>query len=94
MLVVILLEEGTEVVAASLHAREPDLALVDALLRMKLIARRCGWRMRLDDPSDELRALLDFVGLGEALGLEACGKAELGEQGGVQEVVQPGDPPA
>jgi hypothetical protein len=69
-----------------------DLALVDAMLRLQLAARRRGVLIRFAVPGD-LRALLEYLGLAEALVLQPGREAELGEQLGVQEVVQPGDPP-
>ena len=69
---------------------QPDLGLVDALARLKLVARRLGCSMRVCDPSVELAELLDLVGLN--LDLEVVGEAEGGEQVGVEEVVEPGDP--
>ncbi|MEU8673787.1 STAS domain-containing protein [Streptomyces sp. NPDC048560] len=46
----------------------PDLALVDAVARLGLIARRAGGReLRLRDVPPELQALLDLTGLGELL---------------------------
>jgi hypothetical protein len=75
----------------------PDLAVVDALARLQLAARRLGYSIGLRDPSAELRALLDLVGLADVvrdaadLSLEARWEAEGGKQLGVEEVVQPGD---
>ena len=43
----------------------PDLALVDALARLQLAARRRGCSIQLRDPCEELRELLDLVGLAE-----------------------------
>jgi anti-anti-sigma regulatory factor len=91
---VIVVDDGTEVVVGRVDARRPDLALVDVLVRLALSARRRGWLMRLGDVSEELRGLLDLVGLADVLVLEARREAELGEQIGVEEVVQPGDQPA
>ena len=76
----------------------PDLAVVDALARLQLAARRVGCSIGLRNPSAELCALLDLVGLADvvaevaALPLEARREAEGGKQLGVEEVVQPGDP--
>ena len=42
----------------------------DALVRFQLVARREGARVRLCNPSDELRVLLQFTGLAEVLELE------------------------
>jgi hypothetical protein len=92
--VVVVVDDGSELVLAHLKARGPDLALVDALARLQLAARRRGLRLRLRGASEELRALLELVGLADVLALEAPREPELGEQLGVEEVVQPGDPPA
>ncbi len=71
----------------------PDLAMVETLARLQLAASRLGLSVHLQHASQELCELLDFVGLGELL-LEARGKAERGEQLGVEEVVEPGNPVA
>ena len=71
-----------------------DLALVDALARLALAARRRGWSVRLDDVRDDLRALLVLVGLADALVPEPGRQAEGGEERGVEEIVDPRDPPA
>ncbi|HST54796.1 MAG TPA: hypothetical protein VLJ42_02735 [Solirubrobacteraceae bacterium] len=47
-----------------------DLVAVDALSRLQLTARRADCEIRLVDASRELRALLDFCGLREALPCE------------------------
>ena len=44
-----------------------DLAIVDALARLRLTGRRLGFDLRLY-PSPELRELIEFAGLGEVLG--------------------------
>jgi hypothetical protein len=71
---------------------------VHVLLRMRLEARRQGWAMRVDGAPEDLRDLFAFLGLGELLAfgsaLEAGGQAELLEQRGVEEVVDPRDAPA
>jgi hypothetical protein len=75
-----------------------DLELVDALARLQLAAGRLGCAVRLHGACDDLRSLLDLVGLsdvmreGEPLRLELLGEPEEGEQLGVEEVVEPGDP--
>jgi hypothetical protein len=92
--VVMVVDDGTEMMVGRVDARRPDLALVDALARLQLIAGRRGWVMRLRGVSEELRALLELVGFADVLGLEPRGEAELGEQVAVEEVVQPGDTPA
>jgi hypothetical protein len=67
----------------------PDLGVVDGLARLQLVARRLGCSIRLRG-SVELAELLDLVGLD--LGLEVVGEAEGGEEVGVEEAVEPGDP--
>jgi len=45
----------------------PDLAVVEALARYQLMARRAGGRMWLKDLSPELADLLDLAGLREEM---------------------------
>ncbi len=92
--VVIVIDDGSEVVGGRVDARRPDLALIDGLARLQLIIRRRGWKIRLEQVPEDLRALVELVGLAEVLALEAGREAELGEQVGVEEVVQSHDPPA
>ena len=67
----------------------PDLAVVDALQRWQLWARRGGGSLVLRDACAELLELLELVGLG----LEVRGEAEGGEPPlRVEEGVEPGDP--
>jgi hypothetical protein len=47
-----------------------DLVTIDALARLQLVAARAGFEVRLLEASTELRALLDFAGLGEVLRVE------------------------
>ncbi|MDX3227992.1 STAS domain-containing protein [Streptomyces sp. ME19-01-6] len=82
--------------------RAPDLAVVEALARLQLAARRLGSGILLRGVSGELRAVLARSGLDTALptaGLPGVGGAEAGgqaeereEAGGVQEGVERGDP--
>jgi hypothetical protein len=80
-----------EISLGAIEAERPTLELVDALMRLRLAARRCGLSVRLRDPPAELRALLELVGLDGVLALEPRGQTEGGEQVRVDEVVQPGD---
>jgi hypothetical protein len=70
-------------------AGEPDIGTVDDLARLVLLAGRLGGETVVSDLSSELRALLDFAGIGvEAAGLrvEVEGQAELGKEAlGIQE---------
>ena len=92
--VVLVVEGRTDQVVAEVDAGAPDLGLVDAILRLQLAARRSGGTLRFEHVSDELARLLRFVGVASCLGLEPDGQPELGEHLGVEEVVQPRDPPA
>lgn len=70
-----------------------DLGAVDALCRLALIARRHGAELRVRNASPRLRELLDFLGLGEALGLEPLRETEQGEQARrVEEKADAADP--
>lgn len=53
---------------------QPDLALVEAIARLGLVARRAGGRrLRLRRVPPELRTLLDLVGLADVVGLDDDG---------------------
>lgn len=69
-----------------------DLVLVDALCRVRLAAGRLGARLEIVGGRPDLGRLLELVGLLEAVGSEPLGQAEPGEQPGVEEVVDVGDP--
>lgn len=68
----------------------PGLGVVDLLARLQLAARRSGGRIRLRDADPALYALLDLVGLR----FEAEREPEQREPAlGVEEAVEPRDPP-
>ena len=72
-----------------------DLGTVESLARLQLAARRCGLELRLAHVPDELRELITFAGLAEALGLEPRGQAEEREERvGVEEEGELDDPAA
>ena len=56
-----------ELVVGRVDGRHPDLAVVDALARCLLEARRAGCSIGLRHPCPELGALLDLVGLADVL---------------------------
>ena len=89
----LIVDAETDEIVARVDARRPDLALVDALARLQLDARRRGGRLRLRNVTDELRGLLELVGLADVLAVEPRRESELGEQLGVEEVMQPRDRP-
>ncbi|WP_436535907.1 STAS domain-containing protein [Actinoplanes sp. HUAS TT8] len=71
----------------------PSVVTVEALARLRLTARRHGWRLVLDGAGPQLRGLVRLLGLAGEL-LEVGRESEEREQpGGVEEVVDPGDAP-
>ena len=46
-----------------------DLALLDEILRVQLVVARRGWSIRLAHVDDDLRELVELVGLSDRLGL-------------------------
>ena len=79
-----------------------DLTVVDALARIALIASRRQAAIRVKTPCRDLGSLLALTGLASVVtvepepgsecgGLEHFGKAEAGEEGGVEEVVDVDD---
>jgi len=85
---VVLTHRGTEVGTWTLMGGPAiDLALVDEVARWQLAARRMGCAIRLRDAAPDLLDLLEFVGL-----VQMGGKPECGEEIGVEEAVEPGDP--
>jgi hypothetical protein len=50
-----------------------DATTLDALARLQLAARRCGFEVQLRGSSPELRELIGFAGLDEALPDEPLG---------------------
>jgi len=61
--------EGADALVAVCEVRgvTPDAVTVDALARLQLAARRHACHVRLRGASDELRGLMDFMGLGAVL---------------------------
>jgi ABC-type transporter Mla MlaB component len=56
-----------EVALCDARGVEPDAVTIDALARLQLAAQRHGCRVRLRHASDELRQLVDFMGLRDVL---------------------------
>lgn len=54
-------------VVCTVEPAASDLATVDAVARLALVARRAGVAFRLDGPGAELSSLLGLVGLRAAL---------------------------
>jgi anti-anti-sigma regulatory factor len=75
------------------HVRRADLATVDALARAFVNARRLGTRLVVVNAPPELRELIVLAGLGSVL-FGPLGQSEEREQTvGVEEGVEPDDPP-
>jgi hypothetical protein len=71
------------------------LGIVDALARLQLVARRCGFELRVVEVSDDLRCLIELSGLSSVLALEPRRQPEEREQRlGVEEEGQFHDPAA
>jgi hypothetical protein len=95
--VVLLVDGNVETVIGRVVALRPDLALVDTLARLQLIARRRGGSVLVRDASPDLRQLLHLVGLadvvcGSGLLAQSGGQPEGGEQLGIEKAADGGDP--
>ena len=67
--IALVLCRGTErrVIGRVAPDRPCDLAVVDRLLRVQLVARRRGWSLRLGAPDPDLVVMLELCGFGEVL---------------------------
>ena len=75
-------------------ATSPSCDTVEALARLRLLARRHGCGFRVLSPGDGLRDLLSLVGLDEVLLVESGGEPEEREQPRrVEEEGEAADPP-
>jgi hypothetical protein len=84
--------DGCTVVVCRLRGTA-DLAVLDALARLQLVARRCGMRCDVHAAGD-VAELLDLTGMADAL-RQAVREAEPREQClGVEEVVEVDEPPS
>jgi hypothetical protein len=91
---------GAEVASWPFEAGwRPDLTAIDELCRLELAARRLGWSVRVRHAPNELRQLLELVGLAEVIGLcpdelvvEVGGEPEESEEVGIEKRMEPGDP--
>ena len=88
--------EGIDAIACDVSALAAEAAAVDALARLALVARRLGCPLKVRRASPELRDLVEFCGLSDALGVGRNRRqAEVREQlPDVQEGVDPDDLPA
>ena len=73
---------------------KPDLAAIDELARIHLGVRRCGCELRLEQPSQDLIALIELAGLAGVLRVQVQRKSEQRKQPGrVQEEGELANPP-
>jgi ABC-type transporter Mla MlaB component len=63
----LLSQPGVDLALCDVTGVDADAVTVDALARLQLAATRQGCRIRLRNASDELRALVGFMGLREIL---------------------------
>jgi len=96
----LLATRGADVVTCDVAAVAPaDATAVDALARLQLTARRLGRSIRLRNAPDDLRELLALTGLSDELPLcaglsvQPHRQAEEREELGIDEEVDPADPP-
>src|SRR2546429_238246 len=87
---------GIEAVACDVGSLAAELAAVDALARLALVARRLGCPLKVRRASPELRDLVAFCGLSDALGVGRNGREteERKQPLHIQEGVDPDDLPA
>jgi ABC-type transporter Mla MlaB component len=62
-----LVRTGATVVSCDVCGVDPDVASVDAIARIRVVARQHGCELRLHGASADLRDLLAFLGLREIL---------------------------
>ena len=61
---VVLRREGDDVLLGPVYGPDRcDLGFVEDLLRVQLAARRFGWTIRLVEVRDDLRELIEMVGV-------------------------------
>jgi hypothetical protein len=84
---------GGIVVCDVAGAPVPDLVLVEALARLRLTARRHGRRLYVTGAGPGLPVLIDLLGLADVLPQAGWQAEEREQPGGVEEVVDAGDPP-
>jgi hypothetical protein len=90
---ILVVDDDTHEVVARLDGRA-TVDVVDVLARAQLAARRSGRRITIRNVGEELRGLLELVGLAGVLAVEPRRQPELREQLRIDEVMEPGDRPA
>jgi len=90
---ILVVDDDTHEVVARLDGRRATVDLVDVLARAQLAARRSGRRITIRNVGEDLRGLLELVGLAGVLAVEPRRQPEALEQLGVDEVMEPRDGP-
>jgi hypothetical protein len=79
--VLITRHDGTRETVRIIGGGSPDMALIDALARMKLVESRRGSLLRLVEVSDSLKRMIELAGLSQELeGESECGEKHVGVQ--------------
>jgi ABC-type transporter Mla MlaB component len=66
----VLSASGSHFAVCEVEGVEPNAATVDALCRLQLAARRLGIRISLRGASQELRELIEFMGLEDVFAVD------------------------
>jgi anti-anti-sigma regulatory factor len=75
-------DQSAKTVCVDVAGLEADAVTLDALARLRLTARQCGFELSLRGSSPELRELIEFAGLGAVLPEEPLAEAPLGLEPG------------
>jgi hypothetical protein len=81
--------DGTLATGLLIGRSTPDLAVVEQLATLRLLLRRSGGEVHLEEASSDLHGLLELTGLLREVGGDPEGREELP---GVEEGMDPGDP--
>jgi ABC-type transporter Mla MlaB component len=84
---------GGVVVCDVVEVARPDVVTVEVLARLRMTARRHGWQLVVRRASPGLLQLVALLGLTDALPQSVRQAEEREQTGGVEEVVDRGDPP-
>jgi ABC-type transporter Mla MlaB component len=85
--------DGGVVVCDVADVARPDLVTVEALARLRVTARRHGWRLVLGGAGPDLLQLVHMFGLTDALPQVGRQSEQRKQAGGVEEGVDGSDPP-
>jgi ABC-type transporter Mla MlaB component len=84
---------GGVVICDVAQVYRPDVVTVEALARLRLTARRHGWKLVVSGAGPRLVELVGLLGLGDALTEVGRQPEEREQVGRVEEVVDVRDPP-